>query len=331
MLRGVTLATGGGGWRSVDQLSNARLVRRTRLSDEISAFTFAALDGAFVGCEAGAHVAVHLPGGLIRTYSLTEWEPDGSTASVAVKIEPGGRGGSVAMHGLDVGDTVRIAAPRNNFPLVTGDQPIVLIGGGIGITPVYAMARTLSGDGRPFDLHHLVRTRTAAAFEAPLRALGPDGGYHLHCDDVDGLPDFAGLLNGYPPDTHFYVCGPEVMLAAVLAARDASDRGTVFFERFAAAPGDDDQARDSFSVVLKSTGEEFEVPADTSILHVLRAAGREVDYACSEGACGTCITDVLEGEIDHRDSILAEEERLAGDCMCICVSRARSARLLLDL
>jgi ferredoxin-NADP reductase len=215
--------------------------------------------------------------------------------------------------------------------LVTEGQPIVLIGGGMGLTPIYAMAQALCRDGRPLDLYHMVRTRTAAAFDAPLRALGLNDSYHLHCDDVDGLPDFIGLLNSYPGDTHVYVCGPEVMLTAVQAARDELNRGTIFFERFSAVPGADDRARQPFRVALKSTGEEFEVPAEKSILHVLRAAGHEVDYACSEGACGTCITDVLEGEIDHRDSFLTEEERLAGDCMCICVSRARSARLLLDL
>ncbi|MEU9451901.1 iron-sulfur cluster-binding domain-containing protein [Streptomyces sp. NPDC048277] len=137
----------------------------------------------------------------------------------------------------------------------------------------------------------MVRTRSAAAFDAPLRALGLEGRYHLHCDDVDGLPDFAGLLGAYPADTHVYVCGPEAMLTAVQAARDVLDRGTVFFERFAAVPGADGQARAPFRIALRSTGEEFEVPAENSILQVLRAAGRDVDYACSEGACGTCVTD----------------------------------------
>lgn len=154
---------------------------------------------------------------------------------------------------------------------------------------------------------------------------------HLHCDDTDGFADFTGLLAAYPEQAHVYVCGPEAMLHAVLEASEVGGHGTVFFERFAAikqAPHRPDRA---FQVTVASTGAQYEVPAGVTILKVLRTAGLDVDYGCTEGACGSCITDVLEGEIDHRDSILTDDERDAGDCMCICVSRATGLRLVLDL
>lgn len=312
-------------------LLNARLVGLAPLSEDVGRFTFEAEDASFPNCAAGAHVDVHLPNGLIRNYSLTDWEPGGHRVTVGVKREPAGRGGSVAMHDLEVGSVVQISPPRNTFPLRTKDAPIVLLGGGIGITPLYSMARFLGAADRIFELHYLVRTQALAAFDGPLRSLDLGAAYHLHRDDSDGLPEFEALLKAHPSETHYYVCGPEVMLQAVRQASEALNRGTVFFERFAAAPQVDDAPQESFSIALRSTGEELEVPAEKSILEVLRDAGHDVDYACSEGACGTCITDVLEGEIDHRDSILTDEERAEGDCMCICVSRARCDRLVLDL
>lgn len=309
----------------------AQLVRRVEMSDDISSFTLAATDGPLRGCEAGAHIDVHLPNGMIRNYSLTDWDVAGAWVSIAVKKEPAGRGGSIAMHSLGTGELLPIAGPRNNFPLVTDSEPIVLLGAGIGITPLYAMASVLQDRGSWFDLHYLVRTRALAAFDDSLVALGLGDRYHLHCDDVDGQPDFMDLLERYPQDTHYYVCGPEVMLNAVRKASEERGRGTVFFERFAGATGIHDGAERAFRVALSSTGEELEIPADKSILQVLREAGHDLDYACSEGVCGTCIVDVLDGEVDHRDSVLTEDEQLAGDCMCVCVSRARCARLVLDL
>jgi ferredoxin-NADP reductase len=180
------------------ELVSAQLVARLQMSQDTCSFTFAAMDASFPSCDAGSHIDVHLPGGLVRNYSLTDWEPDRVRVSVAVKLEPAGRGGSAAMHDLEIGSIVQIGPPRNNFPLRTDGQPIVLLAGGIGITPLYAMARVLRVRRRQFDLHYLVRTRTAAAFDAPLQDLDLDGAYHLHCDDANGLPDFAGLLVCYP-------------------------------------------------------------------------------------------------------------------------------------
>lgn len=309
---------------------SARVVSKVELSEDISAFTLAAADGAFEGCEAGAHVGVQLSSELSRSYSLTDWDPAGAWVSLAVKREPEGRGGSLAMHALEVGQEVVVAGPRNNFRLVTESEPVVLIGGGIGVTPIYAMARVLQAQGREFSVHYQVRTRELAAFDPALRELDLRERYRLHCDDVDGLPDFRLLLKGYPTDAHFYVCGPEPMLAAVQNARREVG-GTVIFERFSAVPVAGPDEEHVFTVVLDSTGDEHEIGPGQTILEVLRSAGHDIDFSCTEGVCGSCITDVIAGEIDHRDSVLTEEDHEAGDCMCLCVSRARSARLVLDL
>lgn len=310
----------------------AGLRRREQLSEEVCLLTFGAAPGTFTGCEPGAHVSVHLGPDLVRSYSLTDWSADGAELTVAVKAERQGRGGSLAMHRLECGSTVELSGPRNNFRLDTPDgTPIVLLAGGIGVTPIYAMARGLVAAGRDFELHYLTRSRADAAFDGLLTGLGLAEAYRAHHDDVDGLLDLSALLSRRPAETHYYVCGPEPMLAAVQAASAALGRGTVHFERFTAIEVDAEAPQTGFRVAIASTGEEHEVPPDKSILQVLRDAGHDIDYACAEGTCGTCITNVLEGEIDHRDSILTPEEQAEGDCMCLCVSRACSARLLLDL
>lgn len=309
----------------------AFLTEAIALSGEVTAFTFEAVDGAFEQLEPGSHVDVHLGADLIRSYSLTDWGESGRTISVAVKVESDGRGGSLAMHRLGIGDEVEIAGPRNNFPLRPTDAPAVLLGGGIGITPLYAMARALMEQGRAVEVHYFVRSAAVAAFDRRLSELGLGKRYLLHCDDTSGLPNFRDLIRTRSTETEYYVCGPEIMLQAVLEASRDVARGTVIFERF--NPVDREQVGPdrAFEIVLDSTGETFVVPADQSILQVLREAGKDVDYSCSEGTCGSCILDVLKGEIDHRDSILTDEEKDAGDCLCICVSRARGPQLVLDL
>lgn len=313
------------------QTANARLVERRQLATDICSFTFERADGRFTGLEAGAHVSVHLGDDLARSYSLTDWDEQGRWLRVAVKREPEGRGGSIAMHRLQVGQLLPISGPHNNFPVGATDRPVVLLGGGIGVTPLYAMARTLARLDHDFELHYYVRSRDLAAFDTAVGGLGLGDRYHLHCDDVDGLPDFWTMLHERPGNTFYYVCGPEVMLNAVQKASDELRRGTIVFERFSAAPSPHEGPETAFDIVLDSTGETLHVPADTTILQALRKAGHDIDYNCTEGTCGTCILDVLEGEIDHRDSILTEDEKLAGDCLCVCVSRAGGPRLVLDL
>lgn len=309
----------------------ARLVKKEPLSSEICNFTFEAVGRGFAGQEAGSHVDVFLGPELVRNYSVWEWGDGGEYLSIAVKREDNGRGGSLAMHNLSVGVEVQLGGPRNNFPIVSDGQPIVLVGGGIGITPIYAMARALEHAGRDFEVYYLVRSYELAAFNPMFQKLELGDRYHLHCDDTDGFVDFSGLINAHPVDTHYYVCGPEVLLERIRKTSVEHERGTVFYERFSPVAEAQSNPNFPFEVVIHSSSESIHVPENQSILSALRDRGYSVDFSCSNGLCGSCITDVLEGEIDHRDSVLDDEERESGDCMCICVSRAKSSRLVLDL
>jgi vanillate O-demethylase ferredoxin subunit len=309
----------------------ARVAGVTGLSEDISDFRFESSGAAFTGLEPGAHVDVHLPNGLVRQYSIWDWAEDGSWVSVAVKREDNGRGGSLAMHALREGEAVRIGGPRNNFTLDARDQHITLIAGGIGVTPIFAMARALKARGAEFRVYYLVRNADMAAFDGQFRALDLDDRYHLHCDATDGMIDLHALMAQVPAGGDVYTCGPEPMLNAVLDAGQALSSGAIRFERFAAASDLEHAPNEAFEIEVGSTGAVFEVGAEDTILHVLKANGIDVDFGCSEGLCGSCITDVLSGDIDHRDGVLSPEEQETNSFMCVCVSRARSRRLVLDL
>lgn len=309
----------------------ARLIAKTQLSADIADFRFAPVQGRFSGMEPGAHIDVVLPGGLIRQYSLWDWDPQGGWLAVAVKREPAGRGGSRAMHALQPGDAVGIGGPRNHFVLRQSRQHVTLIGGGIGATPIVAMARHLGLQGADFRVVYLTRSRADAALDGAFAALDLGGAYHLHCDDTDGRYDLAALMRSMPVDGDLYCCGPEPMLDAVLDAGRQLRGGTIHFERFAAAAAIDTAPKREFEIRIASTGQRLPVSADETILDVLRGAGHPVEFGCSEGLCGACMVDVIEGEIDHRDGVLSPEEQQANACMCICVSRAKSPVLTLDL
>jgi len=309
----------------------ARLVSKTKLSPDISDFCFEIETGSFSGLEPGAHIDVHLGEGLVRQYSIWDWSADKTRLNVAVKQERQGRGGSVAMHQLAIGDRLEIGGARNHFRLKGHRQHITLIAGGIGATPLLAMARQLVAEGADFRIYYLVRSQDHAAFHDQFCQLGLSGQYHLHCDDVDGVFDFQTLVQSMPLNGDIYTCGPEPMLNAVLEAGKHMRGGTIHFERFAAATDVVTSPNSTFEVEINSSGAIFEVPEDQSLLQVLQDKGLSVDVGCTEGLCGSCMVDVLSGEVDHRDGILTPEEQATNDYMCVCVSRAKSKRLVLAL
>lgn len=284
--------------------------------------------------EPGAHVEVRLPDGATRPYSLIDWD-GGATAPDAyrfgVRLEAESRGGSRFMHGLAEGDSVTVEGPKNDFPLSGDDAPAVLIAGGIGITPIVSMATALKAAGRPYALHYAVRSRAAAAFAEALAAAHGDA-LSMHYDDAAGGPlDVAAALSGAEDGAHVYVCGPKPMIEAVKARAEAEGYPPerIHFELFDAPA---DQAGDgAFEVEVASSGKVYTIPPGKSIIDVLEAEGEDLIYDCQRGDCGICQTDVLEGEPDHRDVVLSAEERASGKVMQICVSRAKSARLKLDL
>lgn len=309
----------------------ARLIEKTDLSHEVAGLRFQVLDGHLACPEPGAHVDVGLAPDLVRQYSLCNWDPEGRWFDIAVKREPEGRGGSVAMHALCVDDEVEIGGPRNNFALAETGKHITLIAGGIGVTPILPMVRELHRWGADFRVFYVVRSQDHAAMDPQFRRLELGERYHLHCSDTDGRFDIAAVLQTLPVGGDVYVCGPEPMLDEVLNAGSELRGGAIRFERFAAAATFAHAPNDSFEVKLQSSGTVLTVGPEESILDVLREHGIAVEFGCQEGLCGTCLVDVVDGEVEHRDGVLSPDEQEANDFMCVCVSRAKSNRLVLQL
>ncbi len=280
--------------------------------------------------SAGAHIDIHLPNGLTRSYSLLSDQSDQQRYVVGVGLDAASRGGSTYMHSqLRAGQIIQITGPRNHFPLVEDAEKVVLIAGGIGITPLYAMMRRLRALNRNFELHYATRNRTRMAFLPQLQQLGA---VHPHCDDERGGPlDLAAVIRQQPAGTHFYCCGPTPMLTAFEQATAGLPAETVHVEYFSPKPQDPNAETSTFTVVLARSGKEYVIPADKTILEVLTHQGMKLDSSCQDGICGTCETRVLEGLPDHRDSVLTKAEQEANKSMMICVSRCKGGRLVLDL
>lgn len=278
----------------------------------------------------GSHIDVHVPAGLVRQYSLCSDPTIRNRYRIAVKKEPGGRGGSLSMHeDVETGSVLAIGLPRNYFPLASDLAPSLLIAGGIGITPIYAMARSLAADGRrSWTLHYCARSAAHAALRNELQRLAPQSVVQ-HFSEAPVL-DVASLLGAQAPDMHVYCCGPVGLMAAVKEATANRDPERVHFEWFAAPPVDHshDQA---FEIELARSGIVANVPADRTILQVVRECGIDAPSSCEAGVCGTCETVLLAGDADHRDLLLTPDERAQNRSIMICVSRARSKRLVLDL
>lgn len=289
--------------------------------------------GALPGFTAGAHIDVHTPGGQLRQYSLLNDERETDRYVIAVLREEAGRGGSRSMHGgVAAGMTLRIGAPRNAFPLEDCAAPVVLLAGGIGVTPILAMARSLDARGKTFEFHFTTRSRTRTPFlDQLLTGSFKDRVRLYHDDDAAMKFDVGPFIGRLGHGAHLYLCGPGGFMAAVSDA--AAARGDIVLHReYFAAPVTDHEPGGAFSLNLARSGIETSVGADQSILEVLQSHGIDCATSCEEGICGTCLTKVLAGEIDHRDHVLSAGEKALGDRMLVCVSRARAGtRLVLDL
>ncbi|MEV0907980.1 PDR/VanB family oxidoreductase [Streptomyces hokutonensis] len=275
--------------------------------------------------EPGAHIDVVLGPGLERQYSLCGDPADRTAWRIAVLREPDGRGGSAYVHEqLRQGDKVRVRGPRNHFRLEPAPR-YRFVAGGIGITPLLPMLAAAEAAGAEWSLLYGGRTRNSIAFTEELSRYG-DRVTVAPKDEV-GLLDLPSVLDDVPEGTLVYCCGPGPLLDAVEAR---CPDGVLHLERF--QPKAQEAGADSeFEVVLERSAKTVTVPVGVSVLDTVRAAGVEVLFSCTEGTCGTCETDVLDGTPDHRDSVLSEEERAAGETMLICVSRCLGKRLVLDL
>jgi vanillate O-demethylase ferredoxin subunit len=308
------------------------------LTPRIRQFVLARANGALMpGWAAGAHIDVHLPEIGRRSYSLIETASPRAAAEhptayrIAVLQESKSRGGSSFMHGLKTGDRLTISPPANNFPIGAGTSEVALVAGGIGVTPLLAMACELSAAKRPFSFHYAGRSRGELAFLGEIERLA-SASATIHADDEAGrFFDLEGLMTRLAPDVPLYLCGPLPMIEAAIAlAKQMSwPQGRLHFEIFSAPEEKSGDA--SFEVELKGSGRVYEIPAGKTILDVLLEAGEDPMHDCKRGDCGICQTTVIDGIPDHRDYILSESEKASTKVMQICISRAKTKRLVLDL
>jgi ferredoxin-NADP reductase len=320
----------GGGKGGGDGLIEVRLTAIRYAARDTNLYEFSRLDGQpLPAYEPGAHIDVHLPNGIVRQYSLTEAKPDPASYTVGVKRDPASRGGSRYVHDeLRVGKTLKISAPRNNFPLVENAPHVVLFAGGIGITPIWCMVQRLAQLGCPWTLHYACRSRADMAFLRPLEAMA---GAKFHFDNESGgkFLDVGAVIAATPKDAHLYCCGPTPMLKAFETATASWPREQVHIEYF--TPKQEAAKAGGFVVELARSGKEFVIPEGKSILQVLLDAGIDVDYSCELGICGACEQRVISGEPEHRDAILTEEEQASNTKVMICCAGCKSERLVLDL
>jgi ferredoxin-NADP reductase len=280
--------------------------------------------------EPGGHLDLVLTSELTRQYSLCGDPQDSSVFQVAVLREESGRGGSRYIHDtLAEGQKVHVRGPRNHFPLVEAKR-FLFIAGGIGITPILPMIAQVAVSEAEWKLVYGGRTRSAMAFRDELEQRYPEQ-VNIYPQDECGLLDLPRLLAEPDGDTAVYCCGPEALLSAVEQHCTCWPSGALHVERFTPKADANDAPRAAFQVELAETGTVLEIPEGRSILNVIEESGVQVLSSCQEGTCGTCETTVLSGKPDHRDSVLTDEEKEAGDTMMICVSRSYSPRLVLDL
>jgi len=308
--------------------------RKVSEADGICSFELCAADGEpLPGFSAGAHIDVHTPAGVVRQYSLCNPPGERHRYVIGVLRDAQSRGGSQAMHEhVQVGHTLRISEPRNLFALATEARSHLLIAGGIGITPILAMAHELSAQGADFALHYCFRSPARGAFLAALADAPWAQHVTLHDDSRGDRLDAAALLNAPAPDRHLYVCGPAGFIDAVLSAAHAAGwpEAHVHREFFSAAPTDR-HGDQPFEVELARSGRVFQIPSQRSVFEVLDEAGVEIETSCEQGICGACVTRVLSGTPDHRDQFMSETEHAKNDQFTPCCSRAKSPRLVLDL
>jgi phthalate 4,5-dioxygenase reductase subunit len=302
---------------------------RRALTPTITEFTLEPDDGATLpDYGPGAHISVQTPSGAMRRYSLVGPGRSPQRYVIAVKREPESRGGSQSMHDdATVGTRLLVEPPENEFPLKKADR-YLLIAGGIGVTPIFAMASEIARENKPFEIIYCTRDPGETAYLDEMKeAFGDRLLVHHDEGDPDKMYDFWDHFEE-PRTMHVYCCGPKPLMEEIKAISGHWPEGRVNFEDFKPVEiiRPDDVA---FDVELARTGKTVHVPADRSILEAVRDSGVPTVSSCESGTCGTCKTKLIAGDVDHRDMVLMEEEK--ADHIMICISRARSGNLVIDL
>ncbi len=322
-----------------NNLREVRVQARSVEAPAIVSFRLCSLvpDRPLPSFEAGAHIDVQLPDGSIRQYSLANDPAETGVFEIAVKLEEQSRGGSAWLHSdVSVGDVIKVGPPRNLFPLVRDSEPVTLIAGGIGITPIMAMVRTLLRENKRFELHYFARAPEIAAYlQTLLRETNGLPVVKPHFG-LDADATRAALQQIIKEDMrgHLYFCGPAPFMSTIseVAKERNLESEKVHFEYFS-APKNEAEAdnQNAFEVEIASTGQVLTVPPDKSITDVLFENSVAIDTSCEEGTCGSCRTRIISGTPIHRDVVLSKAEKERNDCLLPCVSRSASKRLVLDL
>jgi ferredoxin-NADP reductase len=290
-------------------------------------------DATLPAFEAGAHVDIHVAPGLVRQYSLCGDPAETATYRLGVLRDPASRGGSTGVHDtLLEGAEVHISAPRNLFPLADDAKRSILLGGGIGVTPMIAMAYALHRQGAAFELHYCGRSRSHSAFLDELASAAFADRVFTHFDDepAEQKLDMDAVLGQAEAGVHVYTCGPAGFMDWVIgeAVRRGYAEDHIHREYFQVEV---DNSGAGFEVVAARSGKTVQVGEGQTILEALGTLGIKIDVSCEQGVCGTCVCDVLEGEPDHRDVYFTDEEKEANDQILVCCSRAKSKKLVLDI
>lgn len=311
--------------------------RKTVETKDIVSFELVAIDEDLLPAfEAGAHVDVHLGAKMVRQYSLINHPAERNVYKIAVLNDPNSRGGSRAMHeSVKVGDKLTISSPRNLFPLVPTSHKIWLFGGGIGITPLLSMAKTLAQQHRDFELHYHTQTQSKTAFYQELQDCAFADKVFFHFDDkpADNINVVANVLSAPSNQSHVYTCGPGGFMQYIFntAIANGWQEHNLHKEVFSAEPQSDSGADKAFELILSRSGLTLLVPPDKSALEVIEEAGVNIDVSCEQGICGTCLTAVTCGEVDHRDQFLTIKEKAQHNQFTPCCSRAVSDSLTISL
>lgn len=292
--------------------------------------------GPLPGFSAGSHIDLYLPNNIVRQYSLCNSPRETHRYLIAVLRDSASRGGSRAVHDtVQPGDVLTVGQPRNHFSLNEEAKSSLLFAGGIGVTPILCMAERLVEFGAEFHVHYAARSSKSAAFIERIKRSSFDERVSLHFDDelADQRLNIEAVLSTAHTDTHLYVCGPKGFMDAVLDTARRLDwpESQLHWEFFSRKPRTSSTGDDPFELLLSRSGKLITVPSDKTAVEALADAGVVVPVSCEQGVCGTCLTRVLEGELDHRDMYLTDEEHMRGDQFTPCCSRAKSPRLVLDL
>ncbi|MCJ8207502.1 PDR/VanB family oxidoreductase [Pseudomonas sp. RGM2987] len=313
------------------------VVRQIRMeANGVNSYEFVSSDGSDLPpFTAGAHIDIHVGSGIVRQYSLCNSPSERHRYMIAVLKDPNGRGGSAAVHeSIKVGDRVRVSAPRNNFELHPGSTKVVLLAGGIGVTPMKSMAHHLEAQNISYEMYYCAKGPEFAAFKSELEGLAKSGRISFHFDggDPSNKLDIPSILKNPEGSCDLYYCGPGGFMQACKDASEHWPSGSVHFEHFKAPvkkETDECSIVGGFIAEIASTGERLEVAPDQSLAEALNSAGYPVETSCQSGLCGTCKVRYLAGTVAHQDFILDDSER--PEFLTCCVSRAVSGTLLLDL